>query len=223
MNIKYLYLWVFLILAGKASFSQQQDAVLWAGLNLEKKITRQLEVSATMQSGFNQNWQELRFAYAGAGISWRWSPNWTTTLRYRFSQVRNLENFYDDRQVVMADLSYAKSWNAWTASFRTRYQQQFYGLHLDQDENYKNNKHIIRNRVSLRYRINTANSLLLAQEQYYRMDLVDATIAWRTGLGFTHKFDLHHKLDAGFNFIREVNSQSPDIQYVTSFTYTYLF
>jgi hypothetical protein len=137
--------------------------------------------------------------------------------------VRNLENFYDDRQIAIAELSYARTWRALTLSFRTRYQQQFYGLHFDQDENYKNNKHIIRNRLSLRYKLNTANSLQLAQEQYYRMDLVDATIAWRTGLSYTHKFDLHHKLGAGFNFIWEVNNKQPDIQYVSSITYTYQF
>ncbi len=204
-------------------YAQQEDAVLLGGINIEKKFDKKTSFTLFNQYAFNENYSELAYFLFDGGLTYRLTRNISFGVNYRFSEIRNLQNFYQDRQTIYGDISYSKGIDDFSIALRTRYQVNYYGLSLQETENYKSNKHFLRNKATLRYKLNPDNTIFVSCEQLYRFDLKDKTDAWRTGAGISHQFNLHHRIELSYSVYQKVNTKSPDTDYVTSLMYYFRF
>lgn len=212
---------VCMLLYGNAASAQQQDAVGWATLSAEKKINQHVSVTFLNQYVFNQNVAELGLFFFDGGINYRLNNHIAVSANYRFIQVRNRDNFYNNRQQWYLDLSFSKGIGRFWLNFRSRYQQQFYGLSFT--DNYKPNSYYSRNKLTLRYKISWYYSLLMSEELFYRLANISGFDAHRTSIGISRQLNLHHRLEFSYALQQQMNQKNKRTDFITGITYYYKF
>jgi len=141
-----------LFLRSIAALAQQQDFVIQPGFSLTKNVNRAWDLSIGTQFSFNQNAQELWFAFGDAAIGYRLNRNLNIELHAREIQYRQLDNSYRARHLFYNTITYSKGFGKWSLSVRNRLQQLVYGEHFS--DSFKGPVWYNRNRLALRYKIN---------------------------------------------------------------------
>ncbi len=221
--IKYYFFYFLIFLCSGISKAQQKDAVFWGGVNFEKKLSKRFSVSLFNQYALNQNLAELGYYFFDVGINFKYNDHVSLSGNYRLSEIRNLDNFYNDRQVLYGDLSYSKGFGNFSFALRTRYQQSYYGLSFTESENYKRNKNFSRNKITIKYKLNRIYSFYISGEQYYRWNNKNRTEAWRSGIGVYYQFNLYNRIELYYLIQQQVNLKNPQTDYISGITYYYKF
>jgi hypothetical protein len=120
-------------------------------LNLEKKVTKRLSFTALTAAFATNDFQEIGFAFFDAGIKCKLTKNLSTNFNYRFMLLRNLENFYDNREIIYGDLDFSKGVRKWSFGGTARFQGLFYTHVFD---GYKTPLFYNRSKVNVKYRVN---------------------------------------------------------------------
>lgn len=216
--------WLVLVffLLSLYSFAQtQKDAIVWTTLSLEKKFTKRLSLNLINQISINQNIKELGSSFIDFGIQCKLNSYIAIGGNYRFIKLRNLDNQYDNLQRFYLDLIGSKGFGSCFLQFRSRFQSQLYGLNIF--DTYKPNKYFLRNKLSIRYSIDSKNSLNTSIEQFYRLNSLFKTQFIRTTVGYSYKFNLHHRLDMAFIQQFGINSKNRRMLFIYSLGYGYRF
>jgi hypothetical protein len=210
-----------MFLSAFSSSAQQKDAGLWMSLNVEKKINKHFSVTFLNQYILNQNLHELGLYFFDAGLNYKYNDNFSAAANYRFSNARNLDNFYEQRQMFYADVSYAKGFGKFGITARARLQKQYYPQ-LFNEESYRKPKTYSRDKLTLRYRFNWYWSVYAAEEIFYRMDKGEIA-AWRTSAGVYYQFNLKNKIEISYGVQEQSNVQNPYTNFITGINYYYRF
>jgi hypothetical protein len=131
---------------------QQQDFVGVTGISVSKQLNRSWDVTVGTQASFNQNLNELWFAFSDVSLGYSINRNWSTEFHVRQIGFRNLENTYEHRQLFYHTLQWSKGFGKWSFGARNRLQQLVYGEHFN--DAYRGPVWYNRNHFSVRYRIN---------------------------------------------------------------------
>ena len=202
---------------------QQNDAVGTIAIQIEKKITPSFSTSLYHQIALNENYSELGYAIFDLGLNYRLNSNFTVGINYRILSLRNLENNYDQRQFLYGDIAWSKNKGDFTLNIRTRYLTKYYGTHFVENENFKANKHYLRNKVLLKYELNYTYSVFVSTEQIYRLDNLYKTELWRYSGGLNYRINIRNRLQLSFSISKQINKKAPDRNYTTGLTYYYKF
>lgn len=216
-------LFILLSILITSVFAQQNDAVGTMAIQIEKKITPSFSASLYNQIAFNENYSEFGYALFDLGLNYRLNNNFTLGVNYRILSLRNLENNYDQRQFLYSDIAWSKGKGDFTLNVRCRYLTKFYGLHFSESENFKINKHYLRNKVLLKYELNYTYSIFVSTEQIYRLDQLDKTEQWRFSGGVNYRINTRNRFQISFSISEQVNKKAPDTNYTTGLTYYYKF
>ena len=216
---------LFLVVLCSLSFAgfgqKQSDAVAWLSLKIDKKITNRFSLGIMNQTTLNQNFSEIGASYLDFGIDYKLSKHFTIGGNYRVTQSRNLQNQYQFSQRFYTDISFSKGFKKFVFQFRSRFQFQYYGIDLS--DNFRSMRSFNRNRISIKYTINRVISPYIFLEQFYRLNNLYRTEAFRGGLGLSYKFNLQHKLDFYFVNQRQVNRKNPRMDYIYGIMYSFKF
>ena len=212
---------LFLFLRSFFSFAQQKDAVLWVSLNVEKKFNKHFSGTFFNQYILNQNLNELGLYFFDVGVNYKYNNNFSASANYRFSNSRNLDNFYEQRQMIYADVAYAKGFGKFGLNARTRLQRQYYSGVFN-SESFRVPKNYSRNKLTLRYRYNWYWSAYLAEEIFYRMDKSEIS-AWRTSAGIYYQFNLKNKVEISYAIQQQDNVENPRTDFISGINYYYRF
>jgi hypothetical protein len=212
---------ILLYLPAFFSSAQQQDAVVWASLNVEKKINKHFSGTFFNQYILNQNLSELGLYFYDAGITYKYNSNFSAALNARFSNARNLDNFYEQRHMLYADIAYAKGFGKFGVTARTRLQRQYYNGLFD-GESVREPKTFSRNKVTLRYRYNWYWSFYAAEEIFYRTEKNEISV-WRTSAGIYYQFNLKNKIEVSYAVQQQDNTENPRTDFITGINYYYRF
>ena len=134
------------------AYGQQNDFVFQPGITVSKNLNRSWDLSLGTQLSFNQNAQELWFAFADASIGYRINRNLNIEIHAREIQSRQLNNSYQSRHLFYNTITYSKGFGKWSLSARNRLQQLVYGEHFS--DSFKGPLWYNRNRLAIRYKIN---------------------------------------------------------------------
>lgn len=222
MTRRCCFLWIacFFAFAAKA---QQRDAGFTGAISIEKKFTKRTSVTFFNLYGLNENGTELGYMILDAGLNYRIDRNFTLGMNYRFGEVRNLQNFYEERQYLYGDIAWAKGWGDFGISLRTRYMTKYYGWGMEDGNNYRASKHYLRNRAAIKYDLDHNNEIFISAEQIFRTDQYDHTENWRYGTGISHRFDQRNRIQFTYTIDRSVNTSRKEIQFISGVTYFYRF
>ncbi len=201
--------------------AQQNDAVFTIGINIEKKFTKKMSLSLFNQYGFNENGSEPGYIIFDGGVNYRINRNFSIGANYRLLESRNLNNFYEERQFLYGDISFAKSKGRFSIALRTRYLTKYYSFNLN--ENAKSNKHYLRNKATIKYALNENNTVFFSEEQIFRFDTKNQTEQWRSVIGLYHSFNLKNRIELTYAINQQVNNSGPDTDFISGVTYYFKF
>lgn len=203
--------------------AQQQDAVLSGAVQLEKKWNRTFSNTMYMQGALTENYTEPGFGIWDIGTQIRLSTRWSVGVNYRRTAVRTLENTFAPRQFWYGDVNYTYRWNALSLNVRSRYVTKKYSGTLLDGENYRDDRHYLRNRLLVRYDVNYHNDIFIAYEQVYRLDERNETELHRYMMGYAYTFNMHHKLQCTYTIAAQDNRSDPGTDFISGVTYFYRF
>ena len=209
--------------SGQAAYSPQKDLQGIIGINIEKKISRSFAVSLFSQQSFNQNLAELGTSFIDIGLSYKLNRNITFGADYRFIKHRNLNNFYDNRQLLLADVTYSKGFNKFSFSARVRFQNQYY----DQiaEENYKPWSAYNRDKLTLRYKLNYYIVQYLSAEIFYPFNNTERNgiDRLRGTAGIFYNFNDHLRSEWYYAISQAFNRKTNNTIYAIGTTWYYRF
>lgn len=201
--------------------AQQNDAVLWGSLQIEKKISKHFSIAFFNQYIINQNYAELGAFFFDGSLAYKYNSYFSISANYRFINARNRDNFYRNRQQWYIDLAYIKGYGKFSANLRARYQVQYYGLSLE--DNYKSTGIYNRNKLTIRYKLNGYYSVFVSEELFYNLRPIYQLEAYRTFVGLTKQFNLHHKVELSYGIQQQVNLKNKRTDFISGIAYYYRF
>lgn len=184
--------------------AQQQDFVGMSGIQVNKSLSRSVDVSLSTQGTFNQNLSELWFAFTDGSIGYRFSRNWSTEFHARYIQFRKMDNAYDNRQLFYNTLTWSKGFGPWSISLRNRLQQLIFGEHFRDD--FKGPVWYNRDRLSIRYRFNYYWSVFTATELFVPLNHVlrQGIDQYRIAAGATYTYNDYLRLDTYYQIQQQL-------------------
>ncbi|MBK8846325.1 MAG: DUF2490 domain-containing protein [Bacteroidetes bacterium] len=210
------------VLVATECYSQQQDAGLRLNLEIEKKVTKRLSVSLINRLTFNNNITECGSAFTGIAAGYKLNKWLTIGGQYRFMQNRNLDNFYDDRQRFIGELSAQKKIGKVEVGIRMRYQSTINGIAITEAYQHQT-RDLLRARVQVRYKLSKKYSVALREEIFYRLGQLNNLQGMRTSAAFSYNVTRHHQLDLLYFVHQELNLKANDTDFIFSVGYGFTF
>lgn len=149
MKLKFLLL--FIVVSTFTYAQNQIDFRSLISVNVEKKVSKRMSFTAITAGIATYDFQELGFAFFDVGFKCKLSKNFSTNVNYRFMLRKNLENFYDNRQIFYGDIDFSKGFKRWSIGGTARFQALFYSLTFNE---YKAPLIYNRTKLNAKYRVN---------------------------------------------------------------------
>ena len=209
---KSILIFIFLLFTSIRNFAQpQNDFRMVTGFSIEKKLSRSFSFSFLNNEIFNQNLNELGVAFADAGVNYKLNRHFSFGVNYRFVKRKNLENFYDDRQMIYVDAAYSKYYSRFSFSVRSRFQVQYYPKLFSL--NYRAPQIYNRNNITLRYKINYYLNPYISVENFMNLNATGkrilTDIRYTAGCFFNindfFKTEFYYSIDNGLNRVSRIN------------------
>lgn len=204
--------------------AQTNDAQLWLGVNLEKKLTPEFSLNFAEELRMNENITEAGTIFSDLGLSYNVTPGFKVSANYRFINKRKPDDSYNIRHRYYFDLSYRYKFMPLVLSVRARYQSQYTDVLSSEDgkipENYE------RTRMKLAFDTGKAFEPYLSTEvfiplnQHYNALVIDCM---RYTAGMEHKFYNRHSIDAWYMIQHEMNVPDPETDFVIGLGYSFVF
>ena len=226
MFLKQVRLFVFLALTAAVFFSiplkaQVNDAGLWTSVKVETELVKNLNASILQEFRFNENITELGAFYTEAGLDYKINKHFQVEVNYRFSQKRQVENYYSLRHRFSIDLKYSKKLKPFELKYRIRFQDQYADIGRSKDGGVP--EYYLRNKLSLQWDLKKAYTPYVSVElfsplnypRFYAFDNIRSTA------GVEYAFTKRHKLDLYYMIHKEVNMSQPYTYFVVGIGYIY--
>lgn len=203
--------------------AQVSDAALWTSINIEKKFTQRLSLGFTEELRFTENVSELGTIFSDIGLMYKFGPDGfiRTSINYRFSNKRRVDDSYSNRHRYYADVTLRKEFGDIVPMYRVRVQSQYTDAYTSEDG--MEGELYLRNRLLFKYSPDTRYKPYLGAELYTRLkDEVfkrsfSDNIRYIAGLDF--EFNERNALGVTYLIEREFNRNNPERNYVLSLTY----
>ncbi|HNQ12557.1 MAG TPA: DUF2490 domain-containing protein [Bacteroidia bacterium] len=217
-NILFLF-----VLCAHTSIAQVNDAGLWASVQVEKKITRKVSVQLSQEFRWYENISELGTLNSDLGVSYRLHKAVAVSLNYRFSQKKQVDDFYCTRHRYYADLQLRQSINKFTFILRTRYQMQFSQVYSSEDGSVPS--YMFRNKFTARYKINKKIEPFIAAEWYLQSKNAEGNDLDKVRFsgGAEYKINRAHSIEFYYLYQKEMDENNPVSDYVTGIGYSFSF
>jgi hypothetical protein len=213
------YLLFFIPLLFSAQFN---DAGLWTGLNIERKLTKKLSVNLNPEMRFNENITELGTWFVDGGLSYRVSKNWKVFANYRFAQKRRLDDSYSIRHRYYFDLAYRIKIKKIVVGWRLRFQEQ-YNDWLTSDDG-KIPSQALRNKIQLKYNADGKFQPFVSADVWYSMSYkIKQFDNFRLVGGLDYELNKYSSITLAYLWQREFNVKNPGTDYIVSLGYNYSF
>lgn len=222
MKLKSFLIIFSIVFLTEESISQiQKDAVFWSSVTIEKKINKRFSFTLMHQVAFNQNLCEISSDFTDFGGVYKLNRFLSLSANYRFIKLRNLDNDFNNLQRFYSDVIGTKSLGKFNYQLRSRIQEQLYGLNVF--DPYRQSKYFIRNKITMRYSVNSRYSFHTSLEQFYRLNKLNKTQFLRADIGITYKFNLNHRID--FYYMNQIstNTKNQKLLFIYGITYGYRF
>lgn len=213
---KQLLLIVFIGFTASAALAQPSDIRLWAGIQLEKKIIKNLSVHLNGQARFIENGSDLGSYIGELGLSYKLNKHWEVAGYYRYIAKRDWKpkrEVYEteQRNRFYADLMYDHKLGKLKFENRLRYQNQFTDVTKEQA-----NRDYLRNKVELSYPNKSRFTPGISADVFYGFGLGFDVIRYRAGVDV--KINKRHSISI-FGFTEQELVETPQSDLTLGATY----
>jgi len=220
--LKYNILLLIIVFASELK-AQVEDAGLWAGIAIEKKINPALSVQLTEEIRLKENMSQSGVILSEIGATYKLNSHWTIATAYRYSNQRQLDLSYNHRHRYQIDLKYRYKYKLYIFDLRTRYQSQYESIFSSEDG--KIPKNYWRERLSIKFDFETKIRPLVFAESFVQINAYDSYLLtqYRLGLGFEYKINRQHQIDLSWFKQQEINVNKPQTDYIWAVGYQFSF
>ncbi|MEO5572001.1 MAG: DUF2490 domain-containing protein [Bacteroidia bacterium] len=203
--------------------AQENDAGLWAGVNVEKKITSKWSARLTEELRFNENISELGTAYTEIGMDYRFYKFVSLGVSYRFSQKRKVNDIYSLRHRYNIDLSLKHKFKKISVSLRERFQTQYTDVNTSEDG--KVAERYLRNKLTLKYDLGKKYTPYFYTEWFYQLYNPEGNELdnVRYGAGFDYEISKFMSLEFYYLINKELHVKNPLTSFISGVEFTYSF
>ena len=205
------------------AIGQQDDAGLWASVNLKHQVTRRVAVTLSEQIRMYQNVSEVDQFFTDAGLEYTILPSLKAALSYRLTS-KNKSNYYQTRHRYNLDLTYKYKMKPVALSLRQRVQSQVESI--NSSENGRIPEWYSRTKLTLKFDLDKKYSPYLATEYYYIIDNVKETDhvfdKARYEIGFDYDFNKRHSINL-FYLIQKDIIENKTRDFVSGIGYSFSF
>ena len=209
------------LIAWLGSHGQGQIDIRSLGsFNLEKRLDRSWSITGFVAGIATNDLNELGFGFADIGFKYRWRRGITFNANYRYLERRNLENFYDVRQILYADVDLSQGFGRWTVTSTIRAQRLHYVKLFDA---YRPPLTYVRMRAGLRYKVDYFWQPLFEVEMFQPLDHPTRTLVdqYRLLLGMGYTFNDRWKVELYQQRQQQINRPSADTYFLTAMNWYY--
>jgi hypothetical protein len=198
--------------------AQNNDAALWAGVEIEKNINRKLAVYIAPQIRINENYSEIGSVFSDFGLSYEWKEWLKISANYRYNRKYELENYYGTRHRFYADVQIKKTFDKITVTDRVRFQNQF---QPDGDDAF-DQRFYIRNKVTIKYDLENRFTPSVFCDVWYG-PLKNEVNNLRAGATLSYEIDKYSKLGISYFVNKPILVKRAMTSWVTALSYSYSF
>ena len=206
------------LLCPVASNAQIDDVGLWLGASVNKKITREMEVSVAEQFRFNHDITDIEQVLSDAGVSYNFNKKFKAAFHYRFMN-KNAETYYSKRHRLYLDLSYKEKFGIVSLTLRERVQEQYTNIYSS--ERGKIPTWVLRTKLSAKFDVDKKYAPYVSGELYYLFDDPregdHVFTAYRTELGFVYEFNRIHSVNPYLLYQEEFSTKYGELIYGVSY------
>ncbi len=174
----------------------QDDFALLTQIGIQKKWKHNWATSLSVRAFWNENATEFNRGFINAGIQKSLSKRWDFGVNFRFYEVKNLQNFYEERFRLFVDLAYEYPLsNKLSLTWRGRIQRQSYGGL--QEQGYEQARYTLRNKFSLSYQHNWYWNFYVSEEPFIPLNAQSNVFFsnFRTETGIKYRPNLFHSIN----------------------------
>jgi len=223
LNFVLFLCFVFLVNI-QTNYAQYNDAGMWFSINAEKKITPVFSFTLSEEGRFNENISELGTFFTDAGLSYKIGKLFKVSINYRFTNKRQVNDFYSKRHRYYVDLSIRKKFKPIILSFRTRFQSQYTDMFSSSTGLMPS--YYSRNKLTLKFDLDKKYTPYISTELFSPLNNQDGGILIdnaRYTAGIEYAFNRMHSLDIFYLIQRECNVKNPETDYIIGLGYNLNF
>ena len=218
------FLFILLICLGCiGTEAQTNDAGLWTGLGIEKKITQTLSINFENAIRLNENYGKVGTILHDVRISYNITNSIRVAGNYRFSKKRRIDDFYNIRHRYYFTLALKQKMGNLDLTYRTRYQSQYSSFYSSETGIVPVN--LFRNKLTIAYSTDKPYKPFIATEIFYQLNNPIANefskIRYVGGINYT--LNKKNSLRIFYLYQQEMNTNNPRSLYVTGVDYQYTF
>ncbi len=187
---------------------QTNDAELWTGISIRKKITKKIAVNLEQQLRLSDNASSVKSIFTDLGLSFRLSKSLKISGNYRFiNRGRSTGNYWISHRFY-GDIRYTYKAKPVIFVYRNRFYTE-----AGYEDNGKEREHYERNKLELKFDLDKKFSPFLASELYYFMEKAEfKKVRYTAGVDFDLKN--RNELSLFYRIQREMNVINPDYSYI---------
>ncbi|MBL4715861.1 MAG: DUF2490 domain-containing protein [Bacteroidia bacterium] len=217
---------LFILLICLACFgikAQTNDAGLWTGLGIEKKITQTLSINFENSIRLNENYGKVGIILHDLRISYNVSNSIRVAANYRFSKKKRIDDFYNSRHRYYFTMSFKQKMGALDLTYRTRFQSQYTSFYSSETGIIPEN--LFRNKLTIAYSTGKPYKPFIATEMFYQLNnpIANEFSKVRYVGGIDYTLNKMNRIRFFYLFQKEINAINPLSLYVAGIDYQYTF
>jgi len=219
-----LLFFMFAIVSGHVCSQVINDAGLWLTMNIEKKLSKRLEISLTEEYRLKENYAQHNLFYTDLGVAYKPLGFMKISFSYRAIQKYLLDETYSFRHRLTMDILLKRKFGRWVPSFRQRIQTQVRNVYSSETGTLP--EWFARERFELKYDLDKPVAPYAAIEWRYQlkdprnMDLNGTWNRVRYTLGIDYRLNEKNALSLYYLIQRGFNVPEPQNDYITGLSYT---
>jgi hypothetical protein len=189
------------------------DAKLWSGISVSKKVN-DFKFSIAKEVRFDENMSHLDKSFGEIGSQYKINKTLYVELNYRF----NRDNDYSTESYQLIHrVDFGLSYKRKVDKFRLKWRSKIQLKSASTDEN---NPLVIRNKMSIKYKINKKIAPYIAYEFYYQLNTENCINRNRISLGSSFKVTDQTDLKMFYLFENKFNVKNIQHNHVYGISYS---
>lgn len=217
-----VFLFIF-FLSFTSTYAQVKDAAVWAGFEAEKNITQKFAIQVSENIRFVENITEIGTAFSEVGLDYKLMKSIKLGATYRFSQKKQVDDFYSIRHRYALHFSYKLKVKKINFTIRIQYQSGYKDMYTS--ENGLTPTNYLRRKLSLKYDLEKKYTPFISCELWQQLNNAEENGInnIRYQLGIDYELNKFHSFTLSYIIDKELNRNNPWTNYITNIGYKYSF
>ncbi|MFY8022242.1 MAG: DUF2490 domain-containing protein [Bacteroidia bacterium] len=190
-------------------FAQEKfvdDASLWLGLQLEKKVNKKMQLQFSNQIRYDRNLSRYRMGYQDLGLEYHVFKLLYVQADYKFIHRQLLDESFSYRHQMNLSFLLKKKFGSWIFTYKNRWQWQYNDVNSSADGFIP--QVVNRNKLSVKYALDKRIKFFGSGELNYILKPAkdESWDRYRTSMGLEYQLNRNSSLELYYTFQRDLET-----------------